>query len=116
MAGIGGAQCQRLLNKVKHISIWRPKARVMISRQIDAVREAVLADMDDLSSRESEEIDDEESVDENPKKTLSVRRLNCLYRNLTHLIYVMLICKCLKNACENQLKHLTAYFNVLLIC
>ena len=34
VAGVGGAQCQRLLNKVKHISIWRPKARVMIFRQM----------------------------------------------------------------------------------
>ena len=34
VAGVGGAQCQRLLNKVKHISICRPKARVMIFRQM----------------------------------------------------------------------------------
>ena len=32
VAGVGGAQSQRLLNKVKHISIWRPKVRVMIFR------------------------------------------------------------------------------------
>lgn len=34
VAGVGDAQCQRLLNKVKHISTWRPKARVMIFRQM----------------------------------------------------------------------------------
>lgn len=81
----------------------------------DAVVEAVLVDKDNLSSQELEEIDEEESVDENPKKMLSVRRLNRVFRHLTCLIYMMQIWNCIRNACEHKLKHLTAYFNVLLI-
>ena len=66
MARVGGAQCQRLPKKDKC-----------------SVREA-LADMDDLSSQDRKKLKKNQLM-ENPK-TLSVRRLKCVYRHLTRLI------------------------------
>lgn len=53
-----------------------------------AVQEAVLADRDDLSSKELEELMKKNQQTKNLKKTFSVRRLNCVLRHLTRLIYV----------------------------
>lgn len=62
VAGVGSAQCQQLLNKVKHISIIMAAKGQSNDLSTDAVGEAVLVDKDKLSSQELEEID-EESVD-----------------------------------------------------
>ena len=50
MAGIGGAQCQRLLDKVKHSNMAAKGQSNDLST--DAVQEAVLTDRDDLLSQE----------------------------------------------------------------
>lgn len=77
MARVGGAQCQRLLNKVKHFNMAAKGQSNDLST--DAVREAVLADRDDLSSQESEEIDEEESVNgESEEDILSEKIELCL--------------------------------------
>lgn len=77
MARVGGAQCQRLLNKVKHFNMAAKGQSNDLST--DAVREAVLADRDDLSSQESEEIDEEESVNgESEEDVLSEKIELCL--------------------------------------
>lgn len=62
VAGVGSAQCQQLLNKVKHISIIMAAKGQSNDLSTDAVGEVVLVDKDKLSSQELEEID-EESVD-----------------------------------------------------
>lgn len=62
VAGVGSAQCQQLLNKVKHISIIMAAKGQSNDLSTDALGEAVLVDKDKLSSQELEEID-EESVD-----------------------------------------------------
>lgn len=63
VAGVGSAQCQQLLNKVKHISIIMAAKGQSNDLSTDALGEAVLVDKDKLSSQELEEIDEEESVD-----------------------------------------------------
>ena len=80
----------------------------------DAVGEAVLVDKNNLSSQELEEIDEEESVDGESEEDV-VSEGNRVFSHLTCLIYMMQIWNCIRNACEHKLKHLTAYFNVLLI-
>jgi len=77
VAWVGGAQCQRLFNKVKHFNMAAKGQSNDLST--DAVREAVLADRDDLSSQESEEIDEEESVNgESEEDILSEKIELCL--------------------------------------
>jgi len=77
VAGVGGAQCQQLLNKVKHFNMAAKGQSNYFST--DAVREAVLADRDDLSSQESEEIVEEESVNgESEEDVLSEKIELCL--------------------------------------
>ena len=61
--GVGSAQCQQLLNKVKHNYFNMAVKGQSNDLSTDAVGEAVLVDKDNLSSQELEEIDEEESVD-----------------------------------------------------
>ena len=49
-----------------------------LSIDLDTVREAVLADMDDLSSQELEEIDEEESVNGESEDVVSEKTELCL--------------------------------------
>ena len=78
MAGVGSAQCQQLLNKVKHISIIMAAKGQSNDLSTDAVGEAVLVDKDKLSSQELEEID-EESVDgESEEDVVSEKIESCL--------------------------------------
>ena len=79
MAGVGSAQCQQLLNKVKHISIIMAAKGQSNDLSTDAVGEAVLVDKDNLSSQELEEIDEEESVDgESEEDVVSEKIESCL--------------------------------------